>query len=544
MESLRALRAVFANPGLRRLELAAVGSFAGSWGFAVALAIFAFDAGGTTAVGIAMLCRMLPAAFTAPFIAVVSDRRPRRQVMLTADLVRVGLMSVIALIAAADGPPALAYGLAGVSGMFSAAFTPAEAAILPGLAGSPDELTAANATSSTIESVGSFAGPAIGGALVAVGGPALGFAFTAAAFAWSASMVWRIDEPAREAQTATEPESITGEVTAGFRAIGSGGPITLLVGLYGLQTLVAGALDVLIVVIALDLAGMGQGGVGTLFAVMGVGGLVGAAIVLPLARGSRLAATFAAGMLLWGLPIVLIAGWSTQLGAIVALAAVGVGNTLVDVSALTLLQRAVPEDVLARAFGVLESVFVGTIGLGGILAPVLVSTLGAEGALVATGLVLPAATALGWRRLRAIDRASRPPAELAELLRGVPMLAVLPEPVLESLVSAVERVAVAAGDSVITRGDQGDRFFVVASGSVEVQEAHVTLGRGESFGEIALLRDVPRTATVVAVEPTELLALDRDTFIAAVTGHSPSREAAESVVATRLGGLRATLGSV
>ena len=268
-------------------------------------------------------------------------------------------------------------------------------------------------------------------------------------------MVWRIDEPAREAQTATEPESITGEVTAGFRAIGSGGPITLLVGLYGLQTLVAGALDVLIVVIALDLAGMGQGGVGTLFAVMGVGGLVGAAIVLPLARGSRLAATFAAGMLLWGLPIVLIAGWSTQLGAIVALAAVGVGNTLVDVSALTLLQRAVPEDVLARAFGVLESVFVGTIGLGGILAPVLVSTLGAEGALVATGLVLPAATALGWRRLRAIDRASRPPAELAELLRGVPMLAVLPEPVLESLVSAVERVAVAAGDPVITRGDAG-----------------------------------------------------------------------------------------
>ena len=544
MESLRSLRAVFANPGLRRLELAAVGAFAGAWGYAVALAIFAFDAGGAAAVGIAMLCRMLPAALTAPFIAVISDRRPRRQVMLTADLARVVLISAMALIAVADGPPAIAYGLAGVIGMFSAAFSPAEAAILPGLARSPEELTAANATSSTIESVGSFAGPAIGGVLVAIGGPELGFAFTALAFAWSASMVWRIPEPAREPRDETEQESITGEVSAGFRAIGSGGPITLLVSLYGLQTLVAGALDVLIVVIALDLTGMGQGGVGTLFAVMGVGGLVGAAIVLPLAHGSRLAATFAAGMLLWGLPILLIAGWSTSIGAIVALTLVGIGNTLVDVSGLTLLQRAVPEDVLARAFGVLESVFVGTIGLGGVLAPILVSTMGAESALVITGLLLPVATLLAWRRLRTIDRASAPPHRWPELLRGVPMLEVLPEPVLETLVSAVEPVEVAAGDAVVTAGEEGDRFYVVASGSVEVREAGVTLGPGESFGEIALLKDVPRTATVVAVEPTQLLAIERATFIAAVTGHAPSREAADAVVATRLSGLRSALGSV
>jgi MFS family permease len=544
MESLRALRAVFANPGLRRLELAAVGAFAGAWGYAVALAIFAFDAGGASAVGIAMLCRMLPAALTAPFIAVISDRRPRRQVMLTADLVRVGLMSAIALIALMDGPPPVAYALAGLSGMFSAAFSPAEAAILPGLARSPDELTAANATSSTIESVGSFAGPAIGGVLVAVGGPALGFAFTAAAFAWSASMVWRIDEPAREARSATEEESITDEVSAGFRALGSGGPITTLVGLYGLQTLVAGALDVLVVVIALDLTGMGQGGVGTLYAVMGAGGLAGAAIVLPLARGSRLAVTFAAGMLLWGLPIVLIAGWSTQLGAIVALTAVGVGNTLVDVSALTLLQRAVPEDVLARAFGVLESVLVGTIGLGGVLAPVLVSSFGVKGALLVTGLVLPAATALAWRRLRAIDRASEPPPEWADLLRGVPMFEILPEAVLDGLVPLLDPIDVAAGDTVIIAGEDGDRFYVIAAGSMEVREAGVTLGRGESFGEIALLRDVPRTATVVAAEPSELLSLDRDTFLTAVTGYAPSREVADGVVATRLSGLRAALGSI
>jgi MFS family permease len=357
-------------------------------------------------------------------------------------------------------------------------------------------------------------------------------------------MVWRIEEPAREPRSPDDVESITGEVSAGFRAIGSGGPITLLVSLYGLQTLVAGALDVLIVVIALDLTGMGQGGVGTLFAVMGVGGLVGAAIVLPLAHGSRLAATFAAGMLLWGLPILLIAGWSTSIGAIVALTLVGIGNTLVDVSGLTLLQRAVPEDVLARAFGVLESVFVGTIGLGGVLAPILVSTMGAESALVITGLLLPVATLLAWRRLRAIDRSSAPPHRWPELLRGIPMLEVLPEPVLETLVSAVESVDVAAGDAIVTKGEVGDRFYVVATGSVEVREAGVTLGPGESFGEIALLQDVPRTATVVATGPAQLLAIERDAFIAAVTGHAPSREAADAVVATRLSGLRSALGSV
>ncbi len=543
MDTIRALRAVFANPGLRRLELAAVGSFTGSWGYSVALAIFAFDAGGATAVGIAMLVRMVPAAVTAPFTAVLSDRRPRRQVMLTADIARIGIMGAMALLAAADGPPAVVYALAGVSGIFSASFTPAESALLPGLARTPEELTAANATSSTIESIGSFLGPAIGGVLVAVSGPALGFAFTAVAFAWSAAMVWRIDEPAREAPAEAASEPLLREVSAGFRAIGSGGSITLLVTLFGLQTLVAGALDVLTVVIAIDLVGIGRGGVGVLYAACGVGGLLGAGLVLPLARGSRLAMTFGAGMLLWGLPIAVLAGWSSEPAAIVLLALVGVGNTLVDVSGLTLLQRAVPDDVLARAFGVLETVIVATLGLGGVLAPAMISLLGLEHALVVIGLILPVATAVAWSRLRAIDRASAAP-EWEGLLREVPMFEVLPDAVFETLAGAFQPVAVEAGAVVIAAGDEGDRFFVVRSGSVEVREAGVVLGKGEWFGEIALLHDVPRTATVAAVEPTELLALERDTFLAAVTGHAPSRETAEAVVATRLGGLRQALGSV
>ena len=250
----------------------------------------------------------------------------------------------------------------------------------------------------------------------------------------------------------------------------------------------------------------------------------------------------------WGAPIALIGVWPTPLAALVFLAAVGAANTVADASGLTLLQRAVPEEVLARVFGVLESVVLGTIALGAVLAPLLVSWLGVRGALVATGSFLPVLAALVWPRLRALDAVPPPAAAQLELLRAVPIFAPLPSTVLEQLASSLIPVRVAAGEAVFRLGDPGDRFYVIGSGrarwSSSPAEPAVRLGRGGSFGEIALLRDVPRTATTVAVVDAELYALERDEFIAAVTGHPASAEVANSVIAVRLGSLRPGIASV
>jgi hypothetical protein len=231
------------------------------------------------------------------------------------------------------------------------------------------------------------------------------------------------------------------------------------------------------------------------------------------------------------LPIALIGVWPGEWVALVLLAACGAGNTVVDVAGMTLLQRSVPDDVLARVFGVLHSLILLTTALGAVLAPVAYHALGLRGALVLTGVILPAVALVSGPALAAIDAAADAPATLARL-REVPFLALLPPPVLEALAGRTETVRVAAGEDVFHAGDAGDRFYVVESGEVEIAGARH--GTGSYFGEIALLRDVPRTATVHALTDVELLALERDDFLAAVTGHAPSSAAADAVVGARL----------
>jgi MFS family permease len=546
-ESLSAFRDVFRNADLRRLELAWAGSVAGEWSYVVALAVFAYQAGGATAVGLVGVIRFLPSAVAAPFTALLGDRYPRARVMLGTDIVRAVALAVAAAAVFADAPAGAIYGLAGFVSLVSTAFQPAQAALLPSLARRPEELTAANVASSTIESVGSFAGPALGGVLLAVTGTGVVFAATAGTFAWSALLVARIGAGERKEREVAVGGGRARTALAGFRTIGSEPRLRLLVGLYAAQTLVAGALNVLIVVTALELLDLGESGVGFLNSAVGAGGLAGVVVALALVGRRRLASDFRLGLILWGVPIVLIGVWPEQASVFALLALLGVGNTLVDVAGLTLLQRAVPDEVLARVFGVLESLVVGTIGLGAVAAPLLVAMLGIRGALIATGALLPLLAVLTWRRLARIDTALAVPERQLALLRALPLFAPLPAAAIEHLAASLIPVTAAPGAEIIRQGEGGDRFYVVAEGEVDVAvdgAPGARLGPGDSFGEIALLRDVPRTATVTAAGEASLYALERDEFIAAVTGHPASAAAADAVVATRLGSLRPGMASV
>jgi MFS family permease len=534
-ESSRTFAEVFRNRDLRRLELAWSGSIMGQWGYEIALAVFAYRAGGAMAVGLVGLVRLLPSAVAAPFAALLGDRFPRGRIMVAADLARACTMAAAAAAVLGGAPPAAVYGLAAITAVTGTAFAPAQSALLPSLARSAEELTAANATSTTLESVGFFVGPALGGLLLAVTSVGAVFAAAAGTFLWSALVLGRIGSEG--GSDGVRADTIVGEALAGFRAIWRERRLRLVVGLYGMQTLAAGILRVLLVVTALRILRLGPSGVGFLNSAVGVGALAAMIVVLALI-GTSLGSQFRLGILLWGLPLILLGAWPNVAAALVLFGILGVGNTLVDVAGLTLVQRAAPAEVRSRVFGVLESVFLGTIGIGAILAPLLVAGLGARGALIATGAGLSGLLLLSWRRVASVDAGAAVPGFVLDLLREVPIFAPLPPVTLEQLASRLERVKVTAGEDVFRRGDRGERFYVIGAGEVAVMPEDrppVTLGRGGYFGEIALLRDLPRTATVTARSDLELYALGRDVFIAAVTGHAPSAEAADAVISTRIG---------
>jgi MFS family permease len=539
-EPFHAFRAVFANPGLRRIELAWAGSETGKWLYILALSIFAYNEGGATAVGIVALIRTVPAALGAPFMALLGDRYRRDRVMLGASLARVVAVGATAAVAASGTSALLVYLLAGFVTLTSTAFRPAQAAALPSLARTPDELTAANVASSTIATLSSFVGPAVGGLLFAVTSTEVVFLATAGVFLWSALLVARITLE-KSSAAARSGEGVARHVIAGFQTILSDPSLRVLMSLYTVQAFVGGAFNVFIVVLALQSLDLGESGVGLLNAAFGVGGFLGAAVSLALLARRRLASDFMLGVVLWGVPLMVIGLWPNLVAALVLLGLVGVGETLVEVAGPTLLQRSVPDAVLARVFGALESLLVTTIGLGGLIAPLVIHLLGLRVGLVASGALLPVVAALFWRRLLAIDRGHARPERELDLLHRVSIFSPLPESTLEQVASQLERIRLPAGHDVFRQGDSGDHFYIVAEGDVEVMvdgRSVGALGPGEHFGEIALLRDIPRTASVTTRSEVELYALARDDFIAAVTGHAPSLDAADAVIAARLGSLR------
>jgi MFS family permease len=310
-----------------------------------------------------------------------------------------------------------------------------------------------------------------------------------------------------------------------------------VVGLFSAQTLVNGAFGVLITVSAFDLLDLGASGVGYLNAAVGVGGIVGGLISLALVGHKRLATTFGVAVAGTGAPLLLVGGQPSTAVALIAFGLIGFANIICDVSGFTILQRGTPSEVLARVFGVLHSLIYATVAAGAVIAPVLVNAFGVRWTLVVVGLLLPILAILTHASLVRIDREPADPRGL-ELLRNIPMFSPLSPPVLEQLAAGLAPVSASAGEEIIRVGDHGDRFYVVSSGEVEVfvdGRPPKREGEGTYFGEIALLRDVPRTATVRAATDVELYALDRDDFLPAVTGHAGSAQAAEAVIGARMG---------
>ena len=542
-DSVTALSAVFRNADLRRIEGAWAASNIGVWAYSVAAGVYAYQQGGATAVGVVAAIRMLATALTAPFLSLLADRYPRKLAMIGSDLARALALGAAALAVWRSAPSIVVYALTVVVMVATSAFRPAHAALVPALARRPEELTAANVAGSTIESVAIFLGPALGGLLLAGAGVAVVFLVTAGAFAWSAFLVVRIarDEPGVTATA--EARGVLRDAIGGFETVFRDSRVRLVVGLVSAQTFVAGALNVLIVSMALDLLDFGRSGVGFLNAATGVGGLLGAIVLL--AQTRKLGLTLGLGVLLWGAPIAVIGVWPDRVTALLLLGVVGLGNSLVDVPAFTLLQRAAPNEVLARVFGVLETAILLTVAAGAAVTPLLIHFAGLRGALIVTGAFLPAVTALIWPQLRALDASAPEPRRELALLEAVPLFAPLSNPTLETIAANLVPLAFPAGSAVVREGGTGDRFYIVESGRLEATQAgqHLSdLEEGDFFGEIALLRDVPRTATVTASSDVRLLALDRDEFVAVVTGHPESIEAAEAAIATRLGSLRPSMG--
>jgi MFS family permease len=540
------LHDVFANPGLRRIQLAFAGSIVGDWAYAVAVAVYAYDHGGATAVGVLGVIRYVSLAVVTPFASVLGDRYPRRLVMVVSDSTRAVLVLAAAALIAEGGPSLAVYAFAILTSLCGSPFRSAQASLLPELANGPGDLSAANVASSTVESVGFFAGPALAGLLLAVASIQVVYLFNAVTFVWSAALVLGVRTGRREPEApattndadepAEDPTGFLYEVSAGYREILHSRDLRLLIGLYCAQTVVAGASLVFTVSLALGLLDIGRSGLGFLNATLGIGGLIGGFLALVLAQRGRLARDFGIGVFFWSAPLLLVAAWPTIGAAVAVMILLGLANSVVDVNAYTILQRVAPPAAMARVFGAMESAVIGGMALGALLMPALIATIGLRWGLVVIGAGVSACVVLGLGGLRRIDLTALAPPGL-DLLRGVSILALLPEPTLERLARALVRVEAAPGDVVIREGDHGDRFYVIESGTVEVTKAgrHVaSLGPGDFVGEIALLRDIPRVATVTATSPAVLQALDRAHFIPAVTGQGDFRDAAEAAMTTRL----------
>jgi Transmembrane secretion effector/Cyclic nucleotide-binding domain len=529
-------RSALSQRDLRFLLGGLVVSATGGWAYNVALLAFVFDRTHSLAwVGGAGLVRFVPALLLSTYGGVIAERTERVRLMLGADLVCAVWQGALALVAATGGPVALAFVFAALSSSTNVVYSPAVAATIPSVVGE-DDLVAANALNGTIDNLVVIVGPAVGAVLLLIGSPAAAFAANAVSFVLSAGLVSRIEARSR-------PVDVTREGTAGplaQMAVGARAIIALpaartLVAFCALVSFVYGTDTVLFVGVSEHRLGTGSEGFGYLLAGLGVGGVLMAAAVNRLAASRRLAPIIIAGVGGYCLPTALLSVIGSPEIAFGLEVVRGASTLVVDVLAITALQRAVAPDQLARVFGVFFAFVLAAISLGTVITPAIVSAWGLDVGLLTMAFAPFAVGLLGYRSLMAVDRATaartQALAPRVAVLEGLGIFAAASRAILERLAADATEVAFAPAATIVREGEVADALYVLVEGEVEVT-AHGEDGGTDRvlrrmsgptyFGEIGVLGGIPRTATVTAVTDCRCERIAGETLLAALTTAPPS----------------------
>jgi MFS family permease len=532
--------AALREPDIRRLEVGWLLSLAGTFSYTVALLAYSYAEGGATLVAVYGAVSTVPGALLTPVLMTATGRVGSARMLRRTTAVRTLLVAAAAVLAMLDVTAALVVALAAAAHSLSATFRPTQASALPWLARTPAELTAATVTATMAENVAALTGPLLAGSVLAVADPPVAVAVSAGCLLLATASLRLLSVPdgAHSGRPARLGGLVRDALEGGAALARIGRPAGIIV-LGFAQTFVRGALLVLMIVLALDTLALGNDSIGWLNAAIGVGGLAGAALAARLVRMTTLGRCFVVGAAGWGVGVVAVSGVPTAAAAFGALVLVGIANAFQDAPAFVLMPRILGPDLAGRALGAFELVVMAGMGAGALAAPGLADLFGVRTSLLVLGTALVVLAAAYAAPFAAIDRTMPKPRPEDALLRAMPIFAPLPLVVIEQLALAAEPQEYADGDVVMREGDPGDRFYLVVEGSAAVSVGGVPrppVGPGAGFGEIALLRGVPRTATVAAVGPLHVLSLPRDRFLGAVSGNQVSIEQAESLATRRLAG--------
>lgn len=529
-------RSALAHRDLRLLIGGLVVSATGSWAYNVALLAFVFDRTHSLGwVGAAGAARFIPALVLSTYGGVIAERIERVRLMVGADLVCGLWQAALATVAATGGPVVLGLAFAALTAATNVVYNPAVAATIPSVVGE-DDLVAANALNGTIDNLVVIAGPAVGAGLLVLGSPAAVFAVNAATFALSALIVSRIRARSRPVDvTERGAAGPLRQMAVGVRTIAGLRAARTLVAFCALVSFVYGTDTVLFIGVSAHKLGTGAEGFGYLLAGLGVGGILMAAAVDRLAGSRRLAPIIIAGVAGYCLPTALLTVIHSPELAF-ALQVVRGGSTLVvDVLAITSLQRSVPVDQLARVFGVFFAFVIGAITLGALITPPIVSAFGLNTGLLTMALIPFALGLLGYPTLLAVDRESSVRAQVlaprVALLERLDIFATASRPILERLAASATEISFPAAAAIVSEGEAADALYVLVDGEVAVtargeadgpERPVRTMTAPTYFGEIGVLERIPRTATVTALTDCRCERIEGSALLDAIATAQPS----------------------